>query len=154
MFIDRATREELNALSKEIFGSASRWKKFVDGVPQTVTREVEETVPAEFETRTDENGVETQVEVKAAETKKVQVPVLINPNPLNKKNPDGHVYKTIKRYTIEETRQMLLDMKVQLDNFRAQMKAQQEEQAAKQAAEKAQKDAEAAVRDAAHGSAL
>ena len=154
MQIDRKTKEELNALSKEIFGSASRWKKFVDGIAQTVTREVEETVPAEFETRTDENGVETQVEVKAAETRKVKVPVLINPNPLDAKNPNGHPYKTIKRHTVEETLTILLDMKAQLDEFRAKLKAQQDEANAKQAALKAQQEAEAAVRDAAHGSAL
>jgi hypothetical protein len=147
MYIEREVREELNKLSKEIFGVSSRWQKFLKGIPQTVTREVEEVVPAEMKTVKNEDGTETQVEVTPATTKLVQIPV-----PLMNKDgvPFAKSYKTTKTSTVEEVREILLNMKKQLDDLRAQMKKQQEE---KEAAE-AQAKAEASVREAGTGSAV
>lgn len=44
--MDRKTREELNALSKEVFGSSSRWKKIVEnGVAEPMQKDREVMVP-------------------------------------------------------------------------------------------------------------
>lgn len=51
----RKTREELNELSKQVFGSTSRWQKIVDkGVAEPHTREREVMVPTR-------NGMEKKV---------------------------------------------------------------------------------------------
>ena len=39
MQIDRKTKEELNQLSKEVFGSTSKWRKMMElGVPSSARR--------------------------------------------------------------------------------------------------------------------
>lgn len=44
--MDRNTREELNSLSKEVFGSSSRWQKFVNkGVSEPFERDREVMIP-------------------------------------------------------------------------------------------------------------
>lgn len=44
--MDRKTREELNTLSKEVFGTSSRWQKLVNGgVSEPYEREREVMVP-------------------------------------------------------------------------------------------------------------
>lgn len=44
--MDRKTREELNTLSKEVFGTSSRWKKIMDnGVLEPYEREREVLIP-------------------------------------------------------------------------------------------------------------
>lgn len=46
MNLTRTQREELNALSKQVFGTASKWKKLVEnGFPEEFTREREVLVP-------------------------------------------------------------------------------------------------------------
>ncbi len=45
--MDRKTREELNEMSKKVFGTASKWQKLVnDGVKDTYERDREVMVPA------------------------------------------------------------------------------------------------------------
>jgi hypothetical protein len=104
MFIERKVREELNALSKEVFGVASRWQKFIDGVKEPVTKVVTETVPGE------KGAPDTTREMT------VQVPYG------NSKKPQY----VIKRYTPEETKELLLKIKKERDEYLAKMKEQQE----------------------------
>ncbi len=152
MYVDRKIREELNALSKEIFGVSSKWQKLVDGVYQTVTRDVEEAVPAEFETQKNQDGTETQVQVKAATTRTVKVPVpFLDKNGRDTSNSKG--YKAIKRYTLEEIHAQLLDMKTQLDIYKQVQAARIADAAANAKAAKDLQQAEARVRDG-QGSAL
>lgn len=134
MYVERELRNELNALSKELFGVQSRWQKMLEQ-SQVVTFDVTKMV-------TKEDG--TEVEEKS------QAPVLINPNSLNTKHPDGHAYRKVVRRTPEEVLGLLQNMKKQFDEFKAKMKADQE---AKEAAE-AKKRAEKAVHEAASGSAI
>ena len=121
MNITRAEREELKALSKEIFGKSSKYQMFLDGIPEVITKTTIEEVPGE-------NGA-------PATTKEVKVPVLYN----------GVKQSRIRYFSVEETKAELLKMKAQLDDIRAQMKKQQEEQEAKKAADelakKVQEDA-------------
>ena len=60
--MDRNTRETLNKLSKEVFGSSSKWQKLVnDGFVETFTREREAMIPGKngprMKTFTDEKLV-------------------------------------------------------------------------------------------------
>lgn len=61
--MDRKIKEELNELSKSVFGSSSRWRKLVEnGVPQPVERQREVMVPnrmggLEMKTFTDRKNV-------------------------------------------------------------------------------------------------
>jgi hypothetical protein len=139
-YVERELREELNTLSKEIFGVSSKWQKLMKGMRIKATKTVEEVVPGEEVTVKHADGTETK-EMTPATTRTVQVPLLTE---------HGAEYSVVEYKTAEEVLEQLKDMKVQLDNFRAQMKAQQEEQAAK----KAQADAEAKVKEAAVGSAV
>ena len=152
MYVDRELRTQLNALSKELFGVQSRWQKLLES-SETVTREVDEEVPAVTETRKNDDGTETVVEVSPATTKKVQVAVLVNPNPLDAKNPNGRPYKVAKRRTPEEVLEMLTNMKVQFDEFKAKMAAEQKAQKEAKDAQDAYQRTEALVRESAHGSA-
>lgn len=102
--ITRNERKELDALSKDVYGVASRWQKLIEkGHPELVTEEVEEEVPS------DNEG-------EAPTTRKVQKPVL-----------KGGIHQyTTKRYTAETVKAFLLDLKRQLDAYRVQLQAQQE----------------------------
>lgn len=106
----KAEREELKSLSKEVFGVSSKYQVFLKGRYEVVTKEVEEEVPGE-------NGAEP--------TKRtVRVPVL---------EPNGAKRMFLKRYSIEETLNLLRGFKVQKDAFMEQQKAAQAEAAKKQA---------------------
>jgi hypothetical protein len=114
MEIARSIRQELNALSKDVLGTSSRWQKLVNkGYTELVTEEVEETVPAEKEG-------------EQPTTKRVQAPVL---------SPTGARQYVVKYHTVESVQQLLLEQKAQLDNIRAMIKKQNEEVKAKQEAE-------------------
>jgi hypothetical protein len=105
--ISKKERLELNALSKEVFGSSSRWQKLIDkGYSDVVTEEKTETVPPEKE------GDEPT-------TKTVEVPVTIGKNAyrLNK-----------KYYTVESVKQFMLENKANLDKIKEEIKKQQDVQ--------------------------
>lgn len=128
MDIPRELRNELNALSKEVFGVSSRWQSLLKkGTSQLITRKTTEVIPGK--------------EGEEPTTKEVEVPVL---------TPYGAKQFTQKYYTVDEVHQVLLDFKAQLDTIKAQMKQQQEEKIAKEAQEKALKE----VQEAANGSAV
>jgi len=120
MNITRAERNALDALSKDIFGSSSRWQKLVDkGYDEMVTEEVEETVPAEKE------GEEPTKRM-------VKVPVTA---------PNG-THKFVRKYhTIESVLEFMVEQKKQLDVIRAQIAKQRDELIAKINAENAAKQA-------------
>jgi hypothetical protein len=103
MDIKRKEREELNALSQEVFGVATRWQKMFRGVPELITKTVTETVPG------DKGAPETTKEVVVAD--------------LDEKGAKR--YKT-RTYSVEECKKLLLDAKRQRDEYLAKMKAQQE----------------------------
>lgn len=111
--IDRMTRLELNALSKDVFGTSSRWQKMVDkGYKEQVTEEVTETVPAEKEG-------------DAPTTRQVWVPV---------KNSGGSFMYVIKRHTVETVLAYMVEQKIKLDALRDQIKKQYEAKLAEQKA--------------------
>lgn len=102
MDIPRTVRKELDALSKEVFGASSRWKRFVEGVMEPLTKTIVEVVPGE-------NGApDTTKETKVLDTIR------------------GVKQSVIKRYTLEETKKILLGMKAQKDAYIAKMKEQEE----------------------------
>lgn len=111
----REQRDELNALSKEVFGSSSRWQKLVsNGYAKLLTEEVEEIVPA----------------AKAGDRptmRKISVPL---------KREDGAHQSTTEHHTVASVKTFMLERKAQIDAFRAQMKKMQEEQQAKKDQEK------------------
>ena len=109
MYLSKAEREELNALSLSVYGVKSRWQKLVEkGYPELLTEETEELVPAEKE------GEEP--------TKRtVRVPVLKN----------GSQQYTLKRHTFESVKQLLTEQKTRMDEIRAQIKKLQEDAAEK-----------------------
>ena len=106
----RAVREQLKALSMEIFGKSSRYQKLFE-YDQVKTHKIKETVPGE-------NGApDTEVEK--------EVPLLYN----------GSKQSTRRYRSVEEVLQLLLDFKAKRDEYIAQMKKQQEEAKAKADAE-------------------
>lgn len=113
--IPRKDREELNALSKEIFGVSSKWQKFARGISELVTKTVKEVVPG------DKGAPDTE--------RNVTVPVL---------TLEGAKQYKIKVYSVEEIREMLLKYKVQRDQIIAEMNAAE---ALKKAQETVQKQA-------------
>lgn len=123
--VDRKTRLELNALSKDVFGVSSKWQKLVEkGYLEEVTEEVTETVPAEKEG-------------DAPTTKTVRVPVL---------TASGGKQSVLKRYTVDSVREFLLERQKSLNILRALLKKQHEEKLAK-----AKEEAEAKKLNAEHG---
>lgn len=119
MDLTRDQREELKALSKEVFGNESKWKKLLErGYYHEETEEKEETVPGE----TKEDGT-----VVEATTRKVKVPIL---------NKHGQRVKTVKYHTYESLLKLMVDFKKQMDEIKAQMKKQQDEQQAIQTAQR------------------
>lgn len=107
--ISKKERLELNALSTEVFGTSSRWQKFVDkGYKEMVTEDKIEIVPPAKE------GDEPT-------TKTVQVPVLTE---------FGSKRFGIKRYTVESIKEFMLKLKKQMDDIRALIQKQQEERKA------------------------
>lgn len=110
MDITYQERKELDAISKEIFGSSSRWKKFLDkGMPELVTHKV---------TRTETvNGTET--------TKEVEEPLLV-PGTTKVRQ------YTQKYFTLETLTAWMKDLKQKRDEFIAKMKKEEEERKAKE----------------------
>jgi hypothetical protein len=110
MFLDRETRTELNELSRVVFGSSSKWQKFVEkGVWIGQTKEVEEEIPGE-------NGAEPTKQTKT-------VPVL---------GKDGKQQKVLKRYTLEEVKNMMLTYKKIREDFMENQRKIQAQQALQQ----------------------
>lgn len=122
----REQREQMKALSMEIFGKSSRYQKFYEQ-EELVTRTAVETVPGE-------NG--------AADTnKEVNIPVL---------SANGTKQYRIKYRTADEVLQLLQEFKAKRDAFIEQMKAQQEAEKVKKEAEELAKK----VQEDLSGSAL
>jgi hypothetical protein len=115
MDLTKDQRTELNALSKELMGSESKWKKLLDrGYLETVTEEKEEEIPGE-------NGAEPT-------KRKVRVPKL----------EKGMVVRTVQRHTYESLRNMLVAAKKQKDEYTAAVaKIKAEHDAARKAQEAA-----------------
>lgn len=112
-------REQLDALSKEVFGATSRWQSLVrKGFSELITEEVQEYVPGE----TAADGT-----VGEGFTRMVQVPV---------KRKDGAHQSVHKRHDIRSVTIYMLERKAQLDKIKAEIKRIQDE-------EKAKKDAAA-----------
>jgi len=115
MNVDRKTREELNALSQEVFGSSSRWHKLVTkGVPELLTEEIDEILPNEKEGEPDT-------------VKQVKVAI---------RREDGSHLSVMKYFTVDTIREYMLARKVQLDLFKVELARLQEEARAKKEAEK------------------
>ena len=116
MQIDRKTKEELNQLSKEVFGSTSKWKKMVElGVGEPVQEDTTKLTMVD--------GKEVKETVKT--------PVL---------HKDAIPLSRLKRYTVNEVREFMLTVKDRQDQVRAAIKRieeQQKAQAAKATAEAA-----------------
>lgn len=105
----REQRIQLQALSKELFGSSSKYRKlYTEKALVTHT---------ETQVRKHDDGSETAA--------KLQVPTLLN---------GVRQYKMTYRNT-EQVLQLLLDAKIKLDNYRAELKKHQEDATAKKAAE-------------------
>ena len=124
----REQREELKALSKEVFGASSKWQKLME-YDHVLTRKIKETVPGE--NGEPDKEVEREVPVFAPGTTKVK--------------------QSVRKYrSIEEVLELLKGFKAKREEFIAQMKKQQEEAKAKREA-----DAQAAkVQEQLGGSAL
>lgn len=121
MDIPRQTRMEMDALSKEVFGSASKWQTILKrGTTRFLTKKVQQVIPGK-------DGEEPT-------TKETEVLVLTQ---------SGGKQSIVKRYTVEEIRDLMLNFKKQMDDFKA-----------KSAAEEALKNTLDNVKDAAQGSAV
>lgn len=128
MSLNRAQREELKALSLEVFGSSSRYQKLMNnGYSELVTEEIDEIVPGV-------DGAEDTV-------KKVKIPV---------KREDGALQYVTKYHTAESVKEYMLDLKKKQEEFKALMEKALAEQKARQEEQKAAN----AVQDQAGGSAL
>lgn len=114
MNLTRNERKELDALSKEVFGSSSRWQKLcTHGYDEIVTEKVTETVPAT------EEG-------KEPTTNTVDKPVQVGNN----------AYKAVTKFhTVESVKEYMLEQKKRLDSIREMIKKQQEEEKARKEAE-------------------
>ena len=110
--LNRTQREELKALSQEVFGAANRWQKLVEhGYQEPLTETATEYVPGEKE---DDEGTIRQVQVPVKHEGKIPMQVT-------------------KRYTVDSIREYMLERKKTLDLIKEQMKKNQEEAKAKEA---------------------
>ena len=115
----REKREELNALSKDVFGTASRWQKLVSkGYTALQAVEEQEVVPA------DKEGEEPTVRT-------VDVPVLTE---------NGAKQYAVEYHTVDSIREFLVAQKTQLDAIRKQLKEQQEKALSDKKAEEQAKE--------------
>lgn len=127
--LSRVEREELNALSKEVFGASSRWQKLITkGVAEVVTETTTEYVPAE-------DGV------GEGTTREVEVPV---------KRKDGALISRTKHFDKDTVKTYMLERKVKLEEFKAMIDKMKADEAAK----KAQDELEANVQEEIGGSSL
>lgn len=119
--LNKKERKELDNLSKEVFGSSSRWQKLIGkGYTELVTKEVTETVPPEKE------GDEPT-------TKTVQVPV---------KTESGADLYVTKYYTPKSVKKFMEEQKVALEDLRRQIEKLQEEQVKLQEQQQKKREAE------------
>jgi hypothetical protein len=110
--LNRNQREELKALSREVFGAANRWQKLVEhGYQEPLTETATEYVPGEKE---GDEGTVRQIQVPVKHEGKVPMQVT-------------------KRYTVDSIREYMLERKKMLEMVREQMKKNQEEAKAKEA---------------------
>lgn len=117
--LTREQREEFKALSKEVFGSSSRYEKLmIRGYDELITEEISEIVPGE--------------DGKPDTERMVKVPV---------KRADGALQYAKKYHTADSVMAYMKQCKITLDLFKAQM-------AAKEANEKAAKEQEEANKQA------
>lgn len=108
--LSRVKREELNALSKEVFGASSRWQKLIEkGIAEVVTEKVTEYVPSE-----DGEGEGT--------TKQVDVPV---------RRKDGAIMSTTKHFDENTVKEYMLERKAKLMEFQAMLDKLKADEAAK-----------------------
>lgn len=123
----RETVNELNALSKEVFGTTSKWRKMIEkGVSELVEEEVKR--------------------LKIVDGKEVTENTKV---PLFHEGPNGgelHQY-TLKRYTVDTVKEFMLNVLVMRQKLREAMEKMQKEQ-------KAAQEAKQAVADQASGSSL
>lgn len=126
--MDHKTKEELKALSKEVFGASSRWEKLVKkGYSEVLTEEVTEMVPSSKEGEPDTE-------------QKIKKPVL---------RSDGSLQSVTKYHTPDSVRTAMVDMKARRDAYlEAVKKAREEQRLAKEKLEMSQK-----VQELAGGSA-
>jgi hypothetical protein len=102
----RKVREELKALSQEVFGASSRYQKLINtGYDELVIEELDEVLPGAKEGDPDI-------------VRKVSVPV---------KREDGSMQYVRKYHTEESIKQYMIERKVQLEQIRETIKKQQEE---------------------------
>lgn len=107
MNLSRKDREELNSLSKEVFGTSSRWQKLVDqGYMKPLTKKVSETVPG-----AKEGDPATETEIEVLDTRE-----------------DGAVQMTTARHTLESIKEYMLSRKKQFDLIRAEMKRKKDQE--------------------------
>jgi hypothetical protein len=107
-------REQLNALSKEVYGASSRWCKLVDdGRLEVQTEEVTEVVPSEKEGEPDT-------------TRQVKIPLRYHGNPKT-------LIRAKRRLSLAEVEAEMVERKRQLDEFKAAIaKAQEDQRKAKE----------------------
>lgn len=117
--INYTERKELEALSKEVFGSSTKYKKFMEqGFQELVTEEIDDIVPS-----TKDGEPDT--------VKKVKVPV---------KRADGALQYVTKYHTKESIRLFMLIGKEQIDKLKADIERKKQEEEAKKTAERVQED--------------
>ena len=105
--VSKKERKELDELSKNVFGSSSRWQKLIGkGYTEQVMKDVVETVPPEKE------GDEPT-------TRTVQVPV---------KTESGMDLYVTKYHTTESVKKYMEEQKEVLEKLRVQIKEMQENQ--------------------------
>jgi hypothetical protein len=127
MQISNEVKAELNALSKEIFGSTSKWRKMMElGVPEVVT---EDTTKLKI--------VEGKEEKETVKTTVMHVGPNGGELPLNR----------LKRYTVDEVRSFMLEVKEKQEQIRAMIKRIEEQK-------KAQENHRQAVAEAVTGSSV
>lgn len=123
-------RKEYSELSKDVFGSSSRWEKLLSkGLVEPVTTTMREFLPSG-----DEDGGGTE--------KDVEVPVTVGKSTVP--------YLHVKRFTVESVKDYMLERKKKVEEVRAFIAKMQAEQ-------KANRDAaelKAKLQDQVGGSAL
>lgn len=106
MDIPRELREEMNALSKEVFGVPSKWQKLLrKGTMNLITKEITEIIPGE--------------EGKEPTTKKSTVAKL---------NEHGQKVSVQKYYTVDDIKKIMLDAKAAMDAARAAQEERRKQQ--------------------------
>lgn len=104
-------KTELNDLSREVYGSSSRWQKLINkGYAKLVTEETTEYVP------------NPEDEEKEGTTQKVNVPVLYK---------NGAKQSVQTYHTVDSVKAEMVDRKAKLEEIRALIKKQQDEARAK-----------------------